>query len=239
MDDKPSDRVRVVLERLAVVMAAPGVSVGDGLCRTGLDLLDVAGTGLSIHGKGGALLSVGVAGPDMAAIHELERTLGEGPCVEAYVGGAPTAERDLSEPDPMRWPAFGREVLRTSARAAFGYPLQVGAVRIGALNLYDTSPGDLTDEQHRNALALADVSAQILLRGFDAGAASPLDGVAGVADVARSQLEIFQATGMVSMQLGVSIDDALALLRARAFAEGRPIGELAADVTERRTRFDP
>lgn len=224
-----------MLERLSVALETPGVTVGDGLCRSGLDILDVAGAGLSIHGQSGALLSMGVAGPDMAAIHELERTLGEGPCVDAYVSSTPTAEPDLAEPDLMRWPAFGREVLRTSARAAFGYPLQVGSVCIGALNLYDTTPGRLTDEQHQNALALADISALILVNGLEAGTASPVN---DVADLARSQLEIFQATGMVSVQLGVSTEDALATLRARAFAEGRPIGELALDVTERRIRLD-
>ncbi len=132
-------------------------------------------------------------------------------------------------------PAFGREALRTSARAAFGYPLQAGDACIGALNLYVTTPGDLTDEQHQNAVVIADVSTQILLTGVESGVASPVV----VDDVARGQLAIYQATGMVSVQLGVSIEDALALLRARAFAETRPIGELAADVTERRIRFAP
>ena len=42
--------------------------------------------------------------------------------------------------------------------------------------------------------------------------------------------EVHQATGVVSVQSGVSLDAALLLLRARAYAEQRPIGELALEV---------
>lgn len=235
MHERPEDRLRVVLDRLEVTMASPGVSLGAGLCQTSLAILDVAGAGLSIHSPSSAPFSIGVAGPDMATIHELERTLGEGPCVDAFATCRPASEPDLADPDRARWPVFGREALRTSARAAFGYPLQVGDVSIGALNLYAAVPGELTDEQHENAFVLASVSTQAFLSTFEAGSVDDVDDVAGVG---RSQLFVYQATGMVSVQLGVSVDDALAILRARAFAESRPIGELATDVVERRVRFD-
>jgi hypothetical protein len=54
-----------------------------------------------------------------------------------------------------------------------------------------------------------------------------------------SRPEIHQATGMISVQLGVGIAEAFSRLRARAFAQGRPLSELAADVVARRRRFDP
>ena len=50
--------------------------------------------------------------------------------------------------------------------------------------------------------------------------------------------EIHQATGMISVQLGVGIEEAFSRLRARAFAQGRPLSKLAADVVARRRRFD-
>ena len=49
---------------------------------------------------------------------------------------------------------------------------------------------------------------------------------------------VHQATGMVSVQRGVVVDDALALLRAYAFAEDRPVGDVAADVVGGVLRFD-
>jgi hypothetical protein len=49
---------------------------------------------------------------------------------------------------------------------------------------------------------------------------------------------VHQATGMVSVQLGVSMEVALLRLRAHAYASGRPLGEVAQDVVARRLRFD-
>jgi hypothetical protein len=70
--------------------------------------------------------------------------------------------------------------------------------------------------------------------GIDSPAGYPV-----VDELSDSRPEIHQATGMISVQLGVGIAEALSRLRARAFAEGRPLSELAADVVTRRRRFDP
>jgi AmiR/NasT family two-component response regulator len=51
--------------------------------------------------------------------------------------------------------------------------------------------------------------------------------------------ELFQAQGMVMVQLGVSLADALARIRAHAYATNRPLREVAADIVARRLRFDP
>jgi len=42
--------------------------------------------------------------------------------------------------------------------------------------------------------------------------------------------EVHQASGMLMVQLGVSIEIALARLRAYAFAQGRPVSEIAREV---------
>ena len=42
---------------------------------------------------------------------------------------------------------------------------------------------------------------------------------------------------MVSVQIGADIADALTVLRARAFALGRPMVEVARDVVARKLRF--
>jgi hypothetical protein len=42
---------------------------------------------------------------------------------------------------------------------------------------------------------------------------------------------------MISVQLGISVTDALVTLRASAYAKDRPIAQLAADVVGRRLSF--
>ncbi|MFD0630267.1 ANTAR domain-containing protein [Catenulispora yoronensis] len=50
--------------------------------------------------------------------------------------------------------------------------------------------------------------------------------------------EVHQATGMISVQLGVSLAEALVRLRAHAWAADRLLADVAADVVARRLRFD-
>ncbi|MGB0094384.1 MAG: ANTAR domain-containing protein [Solirubrobacteraceae bacterium] len=50
--------------------------------------------------------------------------------------------------------------------------------------------------------------------------------------------EVHQATGMISVQLGVSMDEAFVRLRAHAFAAGRSLKAVAGDVVARRLRLE-
>lgn len=118
----------------------------------------------------------------------------------------------------------------------FGLPLQVGAVRLGALNLDNDRPGNLTDVRYTDALVMADVAAQaVLLLQADA----PPDTVAvELESNANFQYVVHQASGMVAAQLGVTVSRALIRLRAHAFGNNRPLTDVARDVVERRLRFD-
>lgn len=60
----------------------------------------------------------------------------------------------------------------------------------------------------------------------------------GMAGGAYSRHEMHQASGMVAAQLSIGLDDALLVLRGRAFSSGRSVGEVAADVVARRPFAD-
>src|SRR5205085_6953882 len=115
-------------------------------------------------------------------------------------------EPNLAYPVTPRWTAFAPPVVDAGARAVFGFPLRVGAVRLGALNLYSDQAGDLTDEQHADALVMADIVASAIL-ALQAGApAGKL--VEAIEAEADFQYAVHQASGMVAVQLGVSITEA-------------------------------
>jgi GAF domain/ANTAR domain len=171
-----------------------------------------------------------------ALIEQVQYTLGEGPCVDAHRQGRPMLEPDLAGAGSRRWAAFAEPVLAAGVGAVFGFPLRVGAVRFGALNLYRDRPGDLTDDQHASALVVADVAAElILLLQARAPAGTLADELTRSADL---HLVVHQAAGMVAVQLGVSVADALVRLRAHAFADGKPLPAVAEDVVARRLSFD-
>ena len=96
-------------------------------------------------------------------VEELTLTLGEGPCVDAFTGG-PVLVADLTAPWRLaRWPVFAPAAARAGVRAVFALPLQVGAIRLGVLDLYRAQPGDLDREQLADALVLADTACALLL----------------------------------------------------------------------------
>jgi hypothetical protein len=114
------------------------------------------------------------------------------------------------------------------ARAIFGFPLRVGGARLGAVNLYRDRAGPLSDDQHADALVMADVAARWVL---DVQAGAPEGTLAAtLANEADFHYVVHNAAGMVSVQLGVSVTDALIRLRAHAFGSGRPIADVARDV---------
>ena len=231
-------RLSRILDRFAVRSAEADRSLGDALCATAVDVLELPGVGITLLQPGGAHVSIGTSNADMAILHELERTLGEGPCVDAFNRGEPAAEPDLENPTSGRWLAFAAAALRTEARAAFGYPLHVDdGSCMGALNLYSTQPGPLSDDQHADALVVAAVATRAALSAVAHGSADQL--LATLLNGATNELEVHQATGMVSVQLSSSTSNALARLRAHAYAEDRTLSSVAADVVARRLRFDP
>lgn len=119
-------------------------------------------------------------------------------------------------------------------------PLQLGAIRLGVLDLYRDAPGPLSPDAITDALTAADIVCLALLGRIDDQNQHPDDLAAEWAD--RSVLdraEVHQATGMVMARLGITADEALSRLRAFAFAEGMLLSTVAADVVARRLRLDP
>jgi len=169
-------------------------------------------------------------------IEELQYTLGEGPCVDAYQQDKVVAEPDLADPAAPRWPAFTPPVLDAGVRAVFGFPLRVGTVRLGALNLYRDRHGPLTGDQHADALALADVAARWVLEA-QAGAAP--DAVAQELEAgADFHFVVHNAADIVSVQQQISITEALIRLRAYAFSNDRLLANVAEDVIAHRLRLE-
>jgi hypothetical protein len=168
-------------------------------------------------------------------IEDLQYTLGEGPCVDAYHQDMVVAEPDLADPVAGRWPAFTPPALRAGVRAVFGFPLRAGAVQLGALNLYRDLPGPLTSDQQADALVMADVVARWVLE-MQAGA--PLDTVAEeLVAGADFHFAVHNAAGIVSVQESISVAEALIRLRAFAFSSDRLLADVAQDVIARRIRL--
>jgi len=207
-----------------------------GLCAVCVEVLPITGAGLSLITESGHVGTVAASSPVTALVDELQFTLGEGPCVEAFQLGGPVLEPDLDAATAARWPGFTPAAIKAGVRAAFAFPLQVGAIRLGALNLFRDTPGALTAGEIADALLLADAATRMLLDLEPGSAAGEVP--ADLDDPALWQVEVHQATGMIMAQLNVRVDEAFVRLRAYAYTTDRPLGEVARDVLARRLRLD-
>jgi hypothetical protein len=206
-----------------------------GLCGACPEIVGVNGAGVMLMSgeipRGSLCTTDGVS----QLIEELQYTLGEGPCVDAYQQDEVVAEPDLADPVTRRWPAFTPRALQAGVRAVFGFPLRAGTVRLGALNLYRDAPGPLSGGQHADALVVADVAARWVL---EAQAGAPPDTVAEELEAgADFHFTVHNAAGIVSAQQDISVTEALIRLRAHAFSNDRPLADVAHDVIARTLRL--
>lgn len=206
------------------------------LCKVSAEVTGSNGAGIMLMSGDAPQGALCTTDERSALIEESQFALGEGPCVDAHRFSRPVLEPDLVDPAEPRWLAFSGPVVAAGVRAIFGFPLRIGEVRLGALNLYRDHRGSLTDGQHADALAMADIATRAII---SLQAHAPLGQLAAeLADGADFEYVVHQASGMVAAQLNVSVGQAIIRLRAHAFGNDQPLRQVAKDVVERRLRFD-
>lgn len=216
----------------------PGGMVGAlrRLCSAAVRAIPAAGAGLSVMTDGGVRGLAAASDAASERIDELEFALGEGPCLEAFVSRRPVLEADLAGGGMTRWPLYAAAARNEGVRAAFAFPLQIGATRLGVLDLQRTAAGPLSSDELTRALSFADVATTMLLNGQDD--APPGATADGLDEALSYHYQLHQAQGMVMVQVGVSLAAALALLRAYAYSHDRQLDEVARDVVARNLRLD-
>jgi len=218
---------------LRTIAVQPAGSLIDRLCAASAQHLDAPGVGIALAGSSDLLATVAATAGGLDG-EQLHRDLGEGPAYDAHRHGWPVLAEDLAT--DVSWPAFCRSAAAISLRAVFAFPLRRGSVRLGALTLYRTDAGELTDEHHADALVYARLALDLCL-GLQADSPpGELDQL--LLDATGTSATIHQATGVVAVQLGVTVGAALAVLRAHGYAEQRTLHDVAGDVVARRLRLD-
>ena len=239
--DSRSARIQVLVAEQA---ARRGARVGVmDVCTAAVAALPVGGAGLSAMSRTATSHPLCSTGYISEQLEELQLTLGEGPCVDAFTQGSAVLTPDLLTGELQdRWTVFADAALDAGARAVFALPLQMGAISPGVLDLYADVPTVLDSEELADALAFADLATRLLLdarideTGAPPGGSSP---DRDFEDLGGYRAEIDQASGILTVQLGVGIEEAFVRLRAHAYTQGRRLADVAADVVAHRLRFSP
>ena len=200
------------------------------LCRAAVRDLPVTGAGVSLTAEGGVPGVAAASDRTLAALEELQVTVGEGPCIDAFSWHRPVLAADLTDGARTRWPGYAPAALEHGLRAVFALPLQIGAAQLGVLTLYRDRPGALPADDLALALTFAEVAVSTIVDGQ--ALVQPGESAGGLDAALEHRHELYQAQGMVMVQLGVDLGEAMVRLRAYAYRHDRPLGEVAGDVVD-------
>jgi len=206
------------------------------LCRAAKRELSASGVGTSVMSPQGAVSVLATSSPESDVIEQLQFTMGEGPCLDAYAFGRPVLTPDLARAGARRWPGYASAAQDHGVRAVFAFPLQIGAARLGAMDVYREETGSLSKPLLNQALAFAG-AAMLALLAAQEHTGGDEQSVLGMA--MEDSFLLYQAQGMVQVQLGVSLGEAMMRLRGYAYAHDHPLTEVAAGVVARRMVFEP
>jgi hypothetical protein len=212
------------------------------LCEVAIRELRMSGAVVSlmtpVHTTGDQSGTITAASSDRArGVDELEFSLGEGPGRDAFSGSRPVLTPDL-EKALDRWPGYVPAALAAGVRATFAFPMLIGAARFGVVHLHCPRARTLTNHDTATSLMLTELATEIVLDTYAPGGNhNPADVPLLRPDDHRD--EIYQAQGMVMVALGVSLREALARMRAHAFASNQELAAVAADILAGRTHLEP
>lgn len=228
------------MSRLSRVISVIGRQSGRGsligrICPAAAEVLSVAGAGLAVMmDRRADLLCVYGVGAQHG--ENLQLTLGEGPGADVRASSRLVDVGDLRNATD-RWPGFVEGMAGQDVAAVASFPLMVGVLNFGALTVYRSRPGDMSDDQVADGFVLAQLASYAVMTAqsqTDEG--KIMDEMEhGFAKLAP----VHQATGMLMAYLQVGPSEAFAILRSRSYAESRSVVDLGMDVVAGMVALDP
>ena len=233
----PDDAERV---RLQALINRGSDASGDGiadaldrLCRCAAEELGLAGAAVTLVPTTGAHAVSAASDPATRQHEEEQFGVGEGPTQDVYTSHRPVLVSDLERTGVGRWPGYAPAASAAGVRAVFALPLQVGAATFGVLTLSGDVPRVFNRTEIRTALTFAELATEMLMDNSTTEPGLGLDPDHHAAMAIHGH--IYQAQGMTMVDLGVPLPEALARMRAHAYATDQDLADLATDIIAGRT----
>ncbi|MCU1431294.1 MAG: hypothetical protein JWP95_399 [Actinotalea sp.] len=231
--DDATDRVALALVFVDLASALVGpyavTDVAQRLVDGCVELLDVWAAGLLLSDPGSTPKLLAASTHEAALLELVQVRSGEGPCLAAIDRGEVVVVDDV-EAVEAQWPEWVPAARSLGITRAYGIPLQRGGRTVGALNLFRTAGGALTQDDLTVARAMADVATVGILQH------RALDHAATVTSQLQRALDsrvvIEQAKGLLAERAGISVGEAFGRLRHHARSTSQSLGEVARALVE-------
>ncbi len=209
----------------------PSDELPQRLCRAFAQVVGADGAALALGGSTNTRSLLAVTDRHTEQVEDLQDMLGEGPSIRALLGGSPSV-LDGRPSTAKAWPALVTALLEHTAGgrppALYAFPMQPQEAVLGVLTAHQTDP---------SGLRVALEEAQFLANAIGVAVLGDFDPSGATHERWLVRDRISQATGMVIAQLGISAADALAVLRAHAYAHDVTLSEVSRSVVDRKFRF--
>jgi hypothetical protein len=207
----------------------------DPLYTAFLTGLPISGASIAVFDRDGHQSTIWASNSVAGELEALQFDLGEGPHWLTLATAEPVMINDVRGDSHQRWPAFGEAVQRLDVGAMFAFPVCLGAVTIGVVDLYKKNAGTLSQRDYAFAITLSGRVAKRAIRDAVRGAYDEDSGIDG--GPAAMRRELHQATGVVLVHLGVTATEAFFILRGYAYSHGLTLLSVAHDVLNGRIDF--
>lgn len=200
------------------------------LMRACARTLPVDGAGLSVEDGSGRRLPLGASSDDAATAERLQFTVGTGPCLAAHFGGEPVFA--MADDLRRRWLPFAELLFsRTPYSGVVALPLPLSLAGNIAIDLYFTDECAVARLPVFEAMAVGALVTSALSEAAIWSDWQPAHGPEWLrTPAARRRALVWEALGQLSVAHGTDTRGALDLLRAAAYAAGRPVDDVAADL---------
>ena len=186
-------------------------------------LLDVAATGLLLADPLEKLRLLAATSEQARALELFQLEADEGPCVDCYTTGQPVSVADLRSA-VRRWPQFVPAALDAGFESVHAVPMRAAGIVLGALGLFGTRPGELSEADLLVAQTLAHIACVAILHESPP---TPDTVFPRLRSALAGRVVVEQAKGFLRESLDVSVEDAFRLLRAYARDNGQHLTDVA------------
>ena len=225
-----SDRSGVLAQLARVVAGTASDSpLPLRMCRACVSILGVDGGSITLAYDSPQRVTLCSTDNVAERLEDLHEVVGEGPSLWAYEHGMAVSTAVDGGAD-HRWPQFAESVKREIGQLSiYAVPIIPESEIVGVSTFYLRRQSSLLIDEETcrlliNAVGVALVADPDLTDDGSAGSWASRD-------------KVSQATGMVMAQLGLRPEDALALLRAHAYADNTSLNGVSQAVIERRLDF--
>ena len=175
-------------------------------------LLDIAAAGFLLADPLGQLRLLAATTEQARELELFQLQADEGPCVECYATGQPVSVADL-QAATAQWPRFVPAARDIGFASVHAVPMRAAGIVLGALGLFGSHPGQLTEADRLVAQTLAHIACVAILQER---APTPSTVMPQLRSALASRVVVEQAKGFLRETLDVSVEQAFTLLRSYA-----------------------